>query len=220
VASGLDYQKLDVPGVEQLTGAGVYYGASLSEVSSCEDLEVFVVGAGNSAGQAAIFLTQYASHVTLLVRGDSLATKMSQYLVERITEHPAIAVKLQSVVTAAHGNDHLEAVTICNLETHQESRHEAAALFIFIGALPATEWLRGVVKVDSRGFVLTGPELLENGRPVAGWPLARPPFLLESSVPGIFVVGDVRANSVKRVASAVGEGSIAVQFVHQYLAQR
>lgn len=220
VASGLDYQKLDVTGVERLTGAGVYYGASLSEVSSCEDRGVFVVGAGNSAGQAAIFLTQYASHVTLLVRGDSLATKMSQYLVERITEHPAISVRLKSVVTAVHGQDHLEAVTICDLESHQESRHETAAIFIFIGALPATDWLRGVVKMDSRGFVLTGPELMEKGKPPAGWPLARDPFLLESSVPGIFVVGDVRANSVKRVASAVGEGSIAVQFVHRYLAQR
>ncbi|RIK37135.1 MAG: fused response regulator/thioredoxin-disulfide reductase [Chloroflexi bacterium] len=220
VASGLDYQKLDAPGIERLTGAGVYYGASLSEVSSCRDEEVFVIGAGNSAGQAAIFLTQHASHVTLLVRGDSLEAKMSQYLVQRIYEHPAIDVKLHSVVTAAHGEDHLEAVTVCDLATKQESRHEAAALFIFIGAMPSTQWLCGVVKMDKYGFVLTGPEVMENGKPPAGWPLARDPFLLESSVPGIFVVGDVRANSVKRVASAVGEGSIAVQFVHQHLAQR
>lgn len=220
VASGLDYQKLDAPGIERLTGAGVYYGASLSEVSSCRDEEVFVIGAGNSAGQAAIFLTQHASHVTLLVRGDSLEAKMSQYLVQRIYEHPAIDVKLHSVVTAAHGEDHLKAVTVCDLATKQESRHEAAALFIFIGAMPSTQWLCGVVKMDKYGFVLTGPEVMENGKPPAGWPLARDPFLLESSVPGIFVVGDVRANSVKRVASAVGEGSIAVQFVHQHLAQR
>jgi thioredoxin reductase (NADPH) len=219
VAVGLDYQKLTVPGAERLTGAGIYYGASLTEVVSCRDQEVFIVGAGNSAGQAAIYLAQHAAHVTLLVRGDSLEAKMSHYLVARIYEHPKIGVKLKTIVSAAHGADHLEAVTICDMETKQESRHDAAALFVFIGAAPGTKWLQDVVRMDPHGFVLAGPELLEGGKPPKDWPFERAPFLLESSVPGIFVVGDVRANSIKRVTSAVGEGSIAVHFVHQYLSK-
>jgi thioredoxin reductase (NADPH) len=219
VAVGLDYQKLNVPDAERLTGAGIYYGASLTEVSSCEDQAVFVVGAGNSAGQAALYLAQHAGKVTLLVRGDSLEAKMSQYLVARIYEHPQIEVRLNAVVTGVHGEDHLQAVTVCDLLSSQESRHEAAGLFIFIGAVPATQWLRGVVKMDKYGFICTGLELLEDGKPPKDWPLERQPFLLESSVPGIFVVGDVRADSIKRVASAVGEGSIAVRFVHQYLSK-
>jgi thioredoxin reductase (NADPH) len=219
VAVGLDYQKLEVPGAEQLTGAGVYYGASLTESSSCSLQPIFIVGAGNSAGQAAIYLAQQASQVTLLVRGDSLEAKMSQYLVSRIHEHPKIDVKLNTVVAAVHGEEHLEAVTICDTKTNEESRHEAAGLFVFIGAAPATQWLKGVVKMDKYGFVYTGPDLLEHGKPPKDWPLERQPFLLESSVPGIFVVGDVRSDSIKRVASAVGEGSIAVRFVHQYLAK-
>lgn len=219
VAVGLNYQKLTAPGAEQLTGAGIYYGASLTEVQSCRNQPVFVVGAGNSAGQAAIYLADHAKRVSMVVRGASLAEKMSQYLVARIEEHPKIDVRLNTVVTAVHGGDHLEGVTLCNRATGEEVRHAAAGLFIFIGAVPSTQWLHGVVQMDQRGFVLAGPELMVNGKPPAGWPLSRDPFLLESSVPGIFVVGDVRANSVKRVASAVGEGSIAVRFVHEYLAK-
>lgn len=219
VAVGLDYQKLDVPRADRLTGAGIYYGASLTEVSSCRDQEVFIIGAGNSAGQAAIYLADGAARVTILVRGDSLAAKMSHYLVQRIEEHPKIEVKVRSMVTAVHGEDHLEAITLCDLATNQESRHEAAALFVFIGAVPGTRWLDGVVKMDKHGFVLAGPELMEGGKLPKDWPLERPPFLLEGSVPGVFVVGDVRANSIKRVASAVGEGSIAVRFVHEYLSK-
>jgi thioredoxin reductase (NADPH) len=166
-----------------------------------------------------MYLAQHASQVTLLVRGNSLEAKMSQYLVSRIYEHPKIDFKLNTVVAAVHGDDHLEAVTIRDIQTQEESRHEAAGLFVFIGAVPATQWLRGVVKMDKYGFVCTGPDLLEHGKPPKDWPLERQPYLLESSVPGIFVVGDVRSDSIKRVASAVGEGSIAVRFVHQYLAK-
>ncbi|MCL4863198.1 MAG: FAD-dependent oxidoreductase [Caldilineaceae bacterium] len=219
VAVGLNYQKLTVPNAERLTGAGIYYGASLTEVQACQHQPVFVVGAGNSAGQAALYLANYAKQVTMVVRGASLAEKMSQYLVARIEEHPKIDVQFQTVVAAAHGEEHLEAVTLCNIKTGEETRRAAAGLFIFIGAIPSTQWLQGVVQMDQRGFVLAGPELMTNGKPPQGWPLKRDPFLLESSVPGIFVVGDVRANSVKRVASAVGEGSIAVRFVHEYLAK-
>jgi thioredoxin reductase (NADPH) len=219
VASGLEYRKLDVPGADQLVGTGVYYGASLTEVVSCRDQPVYIVGAGNSAGQAAMYLAQYASHVTLVVRGDSLEAKMSQYLVDRIYEHPNINVLLLTTIAAVHGTDHLEAVTLCDVRTGQETKKEAAAIFVFIGAVPSTQWLEGVVKLDKYGFVLAGPSLYENGKRPADWPLDRDPFLLEASVPGVFVVGDVRANSVKRVASAVGEGSIAVQFVHQYLSK-
>lgn len=219
VAVGLSYRKLDIPGIDSLTGAGVYYGASLTEALSCKDQPVFVIGAGNSAGQAAIYLAQFAANVIMLVRGDSLAKSMSQYLIERIETTPNIQVRLQSGVAAVHGNSHLESVTIQDQSTGQEEVCPAAALFIFIGAVPQTEWLDGVVKRDNHGFILTGPQVLEDGKPPRDWDLDRAPFLLESSVPGIFAVGDVRSNSVKRVASAVGEGSIAVQFVHQHLSK-
>jgi thioredoxin reductase (NADPH) len=220
VAVGLAYRKLNAPGVEKLTGAGIYYGASLTEAISCQDDTVFTVGAGNSAGQAALYLARYASKVVMLVRGDSLAAKMSQYLVERIEKTPNIEVLLHTEVVAVQGDNHVEAVTMKHSRTGQEETRPAVALFIFTGAAPCTQWLEGVVKLDSHGFVLTGSQVLDaNGKMPKDWPLDRPPFLLESSVPGIFAVGDVRSNSVKRVASAVGEGSISVQFVHQYLSK-
>jgi thioredoxin reductase (NADPH) len=220
VAVGLAYRKLNAPGVEKLTGAGIYYGASLTEAISCQDDTVFTVGAGNSAGQAALYLARYASKVVMLVRGDSLAAKMSQYLVERIEKTPNIEVLLHTGVVAVQGDNHVEAITIKHSRTGQEETRPAVALFIFTGAAPCTQWLEGVVKLDSHGFVLTGSQVLNaNGKMPKDWPLDRPPFLLESSVPGIFAVGDVRSNSVKRVASAVGEGSISVQFVHQYLSK-
>jgi thioredoxin reductase (NADPH) len=220
VAVGLAYRKLNAPGVEKLTGAGIYYGASLTEAISCQDDTVFTVGAGNSAGQAALYLARYASKVVMLVRGDSLAAKMSQYLVERIEKTPNIEVLLHTEVVAVQGDNHVEAVTMKHSRTGQEETRPAVALFIFTGAAPCTQWLEGVVKLDSHGFVLTGSQVLNaNGKMPKDWPLDRPPFLLESSVPGIFAVGDVRSNSVKRVASAVGEGSISVQFVHQYLSK-
>jgi thioredoxin reductase (NADPH) len=218
VAVGLTYRKLAVPNADALTGAGVYYGASLVEAISCRDQPVFIVGAGNSAGQAAMYLAEHASQVTMMVRGTSLAAKMSQYLVERIEAAPNIDVRLQSEVAAVHGERNLEAVTVRDFAGNEE-RLPAAAIFIFTGAIPNTDWLADTVRRDRHGFVLTGPQLLEAGKPLKDWPLERPPFLLESNVPGVFVVGDVRSGSVKRVASAVGEGSIAVQFVHQYLSE-
>jgi thioredoxin reductase (NADPH) len=219
IAVGLSYRKLEIPGIEALTSAGIYYGASLSEAFTCQDQPVFIVGAGNSAGQAAMYLAQFATRITMLVRGDNLGKSMSQYLVERIEAAPNIHVRLRTTVTTVTGQDHLECVTIYDHTSDTEETHPAAALFIFIGAVPPTEWLEGVVRRDHRGFVLTGTQVLEDGKPPKGWDQERDPFLLESSVPGIFAVGDVRANSIKRVASAVGEGSIAVQFVHQHLSK-
>jgi thioredoxin reductase (NADPH) len=219
-AVGLAYRTLNAPGVDQLTGAGVYYGASLSEVPSCQDQPAYIVGAGNSAGQAALYLVEFASKVVMVVRGDSLEAKMSQYLVDRIYEHPRIDVRLETGVTAVHGEDHVEALTVFDRASGREEVCDASALFIFIGAVPCTEWLTNVIDLDEYGFVLTGPDLIRNGRPPkAYWPLDRDPFLFESSIPGVFAVGDVRANSVKRVASAVGEGSVAVQFIHRHLAR-
>lgn len=218
VAVGLAYRTLDAPGAAELGGAGVYYGASITEAITCKDEPVFIVGAGNSAGQAAIYLAGFASQVIMLVRGDSLGAKMSQYLVDRIEQAPNIAVRLNSEVAAVHGDEHVEAVTVRG-PAGAEERLPAAAMFIFTGAVPCTDWLAGVVRLDDQGFVVAGTQLLDGGRRPAGWDVDRDPFLLESSIPGVFVVGDVRAGSVKRVASAVGEGSIAVQFVHQHLAR-
>lgn len=220
IAVGLAYRKLDAPGADQLTGAGVYYGASMTEAFSCRDQTVFIVGAGNSAGQAALYLANYAAQVMILVRGDSLAKRMSQYLVERIEATPNIVVRLETEVAAVHGASNVEEVTIRHNPSGATETMPAAALFVFTGAVPCTDWLTGVVKRDASGFVLTGSQLLTSeGKRPKDWPLDRDPFLLESSLPGVFVVGDVRAHSVKRVASAVGEGSIAVQFVHQYLSK-
>ena len=218
VAAGLAYRTLDIPGSGKLNGAGVYYGASMTEAVTCQDQPVFIVGAGNSAGQAAMHLAGYASQVTMLVRGDSLAAKMSHYLVDRIEKSANIDVRLNTEVLAVHGEEHLEAVTICHRSTHHEERLPASAIFVFTGAVPQTDWMGDSVRRDAFGFILTGPQLVENGKPPKEWKQDREPHLLESSVPGVFIVGDVRAGSVKRVASAVGEGSIAVQFVHQYLA--
>ncbi|NJL03418.1 MAG: FAD-dependent oxidoreductase [Chloroflexaceae bacterium] len=219
VAVGLSYRKLEVPGIEALTGAGVYYGASLTEAVSCQDNPVFIIGAGNSAGQAAIYLAQYAAHVTLIVRGDDLGKSMSHYLIERIEQSPQISVRLESEVIGVQGTDHLEAITLHHRRTTATETLPASGLFIFIGAMPHTEWLPPQVVRDERGFVQTGTHLLHEGKPPKGWTGEHHPSLLESSVPGVFVVGDVRSGSIKRVASAVGEGSIAVQFVHQYLSK-
>ncbi|GAB4450052.1 MAG: FAD-dependent oxidoreductase [Chloroflexi bacterium OHK40] len=218
VASGLSYRRLEVPGADAHTGAGVYYGASITEAISCQGQPVFIVGAGNSAGQAAVYLAGFASDVVILVRGSSLGAKMSQYLVDRIEQTPNISVRTGCEVAAVHGSDHVEALTLCHHDGHEE-RVPASALFIFTGASPHADWLGDAVRRDAQGFVLTGPQLIEHGRRPQGWDVDREPFLLESSLPGVFVVGDVRAGSVKRVASAVGEGSIAVQFVHQHLAR-
>jgi thioredoxin reductase (NADPH) len=217
VAVGLRYAKLDIPGIDALTGAGVYYGASLTEALSCKDQRVVIVGGGNSAGQAAVYLADHAAEVLIMIRGESLAAKMSQYLVDRIETTANIRVLTETAISAVQGEGHLSALTYQHLRTGEATTVDAGGLFIFIGAVPATEWLGDAVRHDTRGFIPTGPALLNNGKLPSEWKLKRDPFLLESSVPGVFVVGDVRAHSVKRVASAVGEGSIAVQFVHEYL---
>ncbi len=220
---GVSWRRLDVPGLERLTGAGVYYGAAQTEAMACQDEDVFIVGGANSAGQAAMYFSKYARHVTMLVRGESLVKSMSQYLIEQIVETPNITVQPYSSVIEAKGENSLEAIVIENATTGEVQTIAATSLFIFIGAVPRTEWLDGVVERDDRGFIVTGPDLKRvgkaglNHRP-KGWKLERDPYLLETNVPGVFAVGDVRHGSVKRVASSVGEGSICVQFVHQYLA--
>jgi thioredoxin reductase (NADPH) len=227
-ALGVSWRRLDVPGLEKLTGAGVYYGAAQTEALACTDEDVYIVGGANSAGQAAMYFSKYARQVTMLVRGDSLTKSMSQYLIDQIEATGNIRVQTHSSVIEAIGETSLEALVIKNSVTGETQTVPANSLFIFIGAVPNTDWLDGIVERDERGFILTGPNLervsgtqaarnrQDENRP-RGWTLDRDPFLLETNVPGIFAVGDVRSGSVKRVASGVGEGSICVQFVHQYL---
>jgi thioredoxin reductase (NADPH) len=219
IACGVSYRNLDgVKGIEKLTGAGVYYGASMAEALSCKGEDVFMVGGANSAGQAAIHFAKYAKTVTLLVRGDSLNKSMSSYLVHQINETPNIHVLLNSKVTEVHGENRLESITITNSQTGQLQTVPTSGLYIFIGAVPHTDGAAGLIERDANGFVLTGPDLIQNGheRP-QGWTLDRQPFLLETNVPGIFAAGDIRHGSTKRVAAGVGEGTIAVQLAHQYL---
>ena len=217
IATGVSYRKLDVPGAEALAGAGVYYGAAITEALSCRDKDVYVVGGGNSAGQAAMYLSKYARNVTILVRGEGLAATMSQYLIDQINATENITVRAHCNVVEAKGATSLEAISISDDTTGEIQTVPACALFIFIGAMPRTEWVAGVVEREAHGFILSGPDLLQDGQQPRGWPLKRPPFLLEASVPGIFVAGDVRYRSVKRIASAVGEGAMAVAFIHQHL---
>jgi thioredoxin reductase (NADPH) len=217
IATGVSYRRIDVMGCDALTGMGVYYGAAMTEAPSMQDQNVFIIGAGNSAGQAAMYFCKYAKTVYMVVRGDTLGRSMSQYLVDQIEATPNIEVLLFTEVMAVHGDDHLEGVTLIEKNTRETTKLSAAGLFVFIGAQPHTDWLEGVVERDDYGFIVTGNDLLRDGKLPKGWKLDRIPFLLEASVPGIFVAGDVRHRSVKRVASAVGEGSIAVQFIHQYL---
>lgn len=217
IASGVSYRRLDLPGIDKLMGAGVYYGAAITEASACRGENVFIVGAGNSAGQAAIHLSKYAHCVTLVVRGESLNKTMSKYLIDQIEETNNITVKLLTHVVKVWGEDKLEALTLVNLQDEIETL-PASALFTFIGALPHTNWLQSILERDERGFILTGSDLIRDGKRPKGWTLMRNPFLVETSVPGIFAAGDVRHQSVKRVGSAVGEGAIAVQLIHQYLA--
>ncbi|NNF58350.1 MAG: FAD-dependent oxidoreductase [Rhodothermaceae bacterium] len=216
LATGVDWRLLPADGAEALAGRGVYYGAAMTEAASCADEHVFTVGAGNSAGQAALYFADYADKVTMLIRGDDLAKSMSQYLVDRIEAHEKIEVCLHHEVATCHGEDHLDALTVRNRETGDETRLDAHYVFIFIGAAPHTDWLGDLVARDARGFLRTGPDLTDED--LRDWPLERAPFLLETSVPGVFAAGDVRHESVKRVASAVGEGSVAVAFMHRHLA--
>jgi thioredoxin reductase (NADPH) len=219
IACGVSYRNLDgVKGIEKLTGAGVYYGASMAEALSYKDEDVFMVGGANSAGQAAIHFSKYANTVTLLVRGDSLNKSMSRYLVHQINETPNIHILLNSKVIEVHGENRLESITITNTQTGQLETFPTSGLYIFIGAVPHTDAAAGLIERDANGFILTGQDLMQNGleRP-RGWTLDRQPFLLETNVPGIFAAGDIRHGSTKRVAAGVGEGTIAVQLAHQYL---
>lgn len=216
LAPGVQYRKLGIPGADRLTGQGIYYGAALVEAVACKDEDVFVVGGANSAGQAALHFAKFACKVTMLVRGKGLAATMSKYLIDEIERTSNIVVEPETQVLEAVGEERLEALKLSGPKG--ELLAPATSLFVFIGAAPRTEWLPGSILRDEKGFLLAGPDVMKDGRPPEGWKEGRDPFLLESSVPGVFVAGDVRHGSVKRVASAVGEGSIAVQFVHQYLA--
>jgi thioredoxin reductase (NADPH) len=217
VATGVSYRRLDAPRLEGLTGRGVYYGATASEAVQCQGDDVYIVGAANSAGQAALNLARYAKRVVLLVRGAALENSMSLYLVARIRETANIEVRPSSAVVAGRGQDHLEALTIADRLTGETEEVPTSWLFVFIGASPRTDWLGDDVRRDDKGFVLTGHDVLASGA-ATGWPLSRAPFALETSVPGVFAAGDVRLDSMKRVASAVGEGAMSVYLVHRYLA--
>ncbi|HUO17447.1 MAG TPA: FAD-dependent oxidoreductase [Verrucomicrobiae bacterium] len=219
IATGVQWRRLQAPGIDRLHGAGVYYGGGATEALSCTGEAVYVVGGANSAGQAAMNFSKYADKVVMLVRGDSLASTMSQYLIDQIKQTPNIQIWTHASVAEVHGEDHLEAISVLCSDTEKIERVLACVMFIFIGALPETDWLASFVERDERGFVLTGPDLLQDGKMPKGWPLERDPYLLEASIPGVFAVGDVRHGSIKRVASGVGEGSVGVQFIHQYLSK-
>jgi len=217
IATGVSYRRLGIPSLDALTGVGVFYGAATSEATAMKDREVFVVGGANSAGQAAVHLARYAARVTILVRGQSLAEGMSEYLIKEITGTPNIAVRRGAAVTGGAGTCFLESLTIQDQVSGVTETVPAAALFVLIGAEPRTQWLPDGIERDRWGFVVTGTDLMAGGHPPESWPLQRPPMFLESSLPGVFAVGDVRYGSVKRVASAVGEGSVAIRLIHDYL---
>jgi thioredoxin reductase (NADPH) len=219
IATGVQWRRLDAPGIDKLQGAGVYYGGGATEALSCKGELVYVVGGANSAGQAAMNFAKYAERVVIVVRGSSLSSTMSQYLIDQVKETPNIQIWPNASVSEAHGETHLEEISFLCSDTNKLERVPASSMFIFIGALPRTDWLSDLVERDDRGFILTGPDLIREGQHPKGWALERDPFLLETNVPGLFAVGDVRHGSVKRVASGVGEGSVAVQFIHQYLSK-
>ena len=215
LATGVSYRRLGAPGLDEMTGRGVYYGSALTEATACEGQDIYVVGGANSAGQAAVYLARYAKSVTILVRGPSLEKSMSYYLIRQIADIPNISVRTCTEVTAAGGEGHLERLTLRDTATGATENVDAQMLFLFIGAAPLTDWLNGVVVRDARGFVVAGPDLGRDRPP--RWDLDRMPYHLETSVPGVFVAGDARSESAKRVASAVGEGALAVMLVHRYL---
>jgi thioredoxin reductase (NADPH) len=219
IASGADYRKPPIANLSQFEGAGVYYAATFMESQLCRGEEVVVIGGGNSAGQAAVFLAQAAKRVHLLVRGEGVADTMSRYLILRIEQNPAIELHTHTELCALDGGNHLQRAQWRNKRTGETQKREIRHVFIMAGADPATRWLNGCVALDEKGFVKTGAALSDEDLRDAEWPLARRPHLLETSLPGVFAVGDVRAGNVKRVASAVGEGSISIAFVHQVLAE-
>jgi len=219
LAMGVQWRTLDVPGIDHLQGAGVYYGGGTSEALACRGETVYIIGGANSAGQAAMHFSKFAEKVVMLVRGVSLAATMSHYLIEQIEKTPNIEVWPRTSVAEVEGETRLTGITVECSPSGERKKLPATSLFIFIGAQPRTEWLGDTIERDERGFILSGPDLLHAGKRPASWTLDRDPGLLETNVPGIFVVGDVRHGSVKRVASGVGEGAVVVQFMHQYLAK-
>ncbi|MFD7844335.1 FAD-dependent oxidoreductase [Nocardia sp. NPDC059764] len=220
IATGVNYRHHPAPGVDEYTGRGVYYGSAMTEASDCAGKDVYIVGGANSAGQAAVFLSRRARTVHILVRGESLEASMSHYLIQQIAQIPNIKVHTRIEVVSADGDDHLERIVLRDNASGTEEKVDAERLFLFIGAAPETDWLDGIVKRDDAGYVLAGPDLMVDGERPAGWELPRPPQHLETSVPGVFVAGDVRSESAKRVASAVGEGAMAVMLVHRWLAKQ
>jgi thioredoxin reductase/ActR/RegA family two-component response regulator len=220
LATGISYRSLGVDGADELTGRGVYYGSAMTEAVECHDQDIYIVGGANSAGQAAVYLSSFARSVCLLVRGGSLEASMSAYLIEQIAGVPNISVRTCCTVAGAQGDGHLESVTVRDAQTGERETLPASHLFVFIGGAPRTGWLDGAVLRDEHGFIPTGPALLSEGRRPPGWGPDRDPYFLETSLPGVFVAGDARAESVKRVASAVGEGAMAVTLVHRYLGER
>jgi thioredoxin reductase (NADPH) len=220
LATGVSYRQLEAPGLADLTGRGIYYGSALTEASACLGQDIYVVGGANSAGQAAMYLSRHAKSVTILVRGPALERSMSYYLIKQIADVPNITVRTCTEVVGAAGDDHLESLTLRDSASGATETVDAQLLFLFIGAAPLTDWLDGVVVRDSAGFVVAGPDLSVDGERPRGWDLDRMPYHLETSVPGVFVAGDARSESAKRVASAVGEGALAVMLVHRYLEKR
>ncbi|SDQ04089.1 thioredoxin reductase (NADPH) [Chryseobacterium soldanellicola] len=219
ITTGVDYRKLETKGIEDFTGAGIYYGAAITEASACKDKSVYIVGGGNSAGQSAVYLSKFANKVYIIVRKDSLSYTMSSYLIQQISDLPNIEVLIDTEIREAKGDTHLENLIIEHLPTGKITTGDAAALYIFIGAKPFTDWLGTAVQRDQKGFIETGRDLTAYPEFTKQWKLKRDPFLLETSLPGIFAAGDVRSGAMNRVASAVGEGSMAISFVHKYLAE-
>jgi thioredoxin reductase (NADPH) len=217
ISTGVSYTRLPAEGAEQFTGRGVFYGSAMTEAVNCEGSDVYLVGGANSAGQAAVYFARYAGRVNLLVRGDSLERSMSRYLIDQLEKIPNVTIRTCTEVVGVEGEDHLERMTLRDSATGATEQVDASWLFVFIGAAPRTDWLDGIIARDERGFILTGPDLGVDARPTAYAELGRDPFHLETSVPGVFVAGDVRHDSVKRVASAVGEGAMAVSLIHRYL---
>jgi thioredoxin reductase (NADPH) len=217
IATGVRVRELDVPGIEPLIGGSVYYGAATSEAVHYRDKKVIVIGGANSAGQGAMFLSRFASEVTMLVRRDSLRETMSQYLIDQIAGTDNISLLVNSEVTSVTGTDHLDAIAITNNTSGESDTVPADAMFIFIGAVPHTDMVKGVVALDEAGFIYTGQDLMREGRRPRNWTPRRDPFHMETSVPGIFAAGDVRHGVIRRVASAVGQGAVAVSLVHKYL---
>jgi thioredoxin reductase (NADPH) len=219
ITTGVDYRKLETKGIDAFTGAGVYYGAAITEAAACSGQDVYIVGGGNSAGQSAVYLSKFASKVYIIIRKDSLSYTMSSYLIQQIDELPNVEVLTNSEITEALGNEYLQELLIQDVLDGKISKSAAAALYIFIGAKPFTDWLGDKIQKDEKGFIETGRDLMANGDFQQSWKLSRDPFLLETSMPGIFAAGDVRSGAMNRIASAVGEGSMAISFVHKYLAE-